>query len=982
MSRWDRRLKRNLLSGGETGVLIAAHDWSSTSLGPRCCWPQSLKAAVDLLLLSPVPIVLLWGKDGVMLYNDAYSKFAKGRHPEQLGMKVREGWPEVADFNDNVMRVVLAGRTLTYTNKELTLFRHGLPELVAMDLNYSPVLDESGYPAGVICILAETTERLASDRRLETERGRQRLMLQKMPGFVALFSGPEHQFEFVNDAYIEMSGKGDYLGRSVREVFPDVAGQSLYERLDYVYATGQPFAARAVQTLFDRAAGDRFVDLHYEPLRNNEGLITGVFVGGYDVTEQERSHRRRDAILTLNARLRDTTDPAELAYTSAKLLGEVLGACRAGYGDMDAGAGTITVARAWGLSELPDVAGVHNFADFGTYIDDLRSGQAVTVSDVETDVRTIDRVDAFRAIGTRAFLDAPVVEEGLVVAEVFVHASAPRVWTADDVLLAGEFAKHTRSTVARRDAEVARLRVEAALDLSRESLSLAVDAAQIGTWNLDVREDVLTCNNRARAAFGISPDASVSMSDFYAGLHSDDLDATTVALAKAPDSAHRVAYDVEFRTIGAEDAVVRWVAAKGLGLFDDNGRCLRAFGTVIDITERKRVEGELRSLAETLEQRVAARAAELESAQELLRQSQKMEAMGSLTGGVAHDFNNLLTPILGSLDMLQRGSLGGEREQRLIAGALQSADRAKTLVQRLLAFARRQPLQATSVDLGALVHGMADLISSTTGPRIKVVVNVGDGLPPAKADINQLEMAILNLAVNARDAMLQGGVLRISVDAVTVGWRADLTPGKYLLLSIADTGVGMDEVTIKRAIEPFFSTKGVGKGTGLGLSMAHGLASQLGGSLMIRSTLGVGTTVEFWLPQSGVELATLGRPTTAEPTLNGNGVALLVDDEDLVRLSTADMLIELGYHVVEAATAEQALNIIDHGLRPNLLVTDHLMPGMTGTELARTLLQNTPQAKVLIVSGYAESEGIAPDLPRLTKPFRSADLAASLAALD
>ena len=360
-----------------------------------------------------------------------------------------------------------------------------------------------------------------------------------------------------------------------------------------------------------------------------------------------------------------------------------------------------------------------------------------------------------------------------------------------------------------------------------------------------------------------------------------------------------------------------------------------------------------------------------------------MEAMGSLTGGVAHDFNNLLTPILGSLDMLQRKGLGNEREQRQIAGALQSADRAKTLVQRLLAFARRQPLQTTSVDLSLLVKGKAELISSTTGPQIKVVVDAAEGLPPAKADPNQLEMAILNLAVKARDAMPEGGTVRISVDAATVGHhhRADLPPGRDLQLSVADTGGGMDEATLRRAIEPFFSTKGVGKGTGLGLSMVHGLASQLGGAITIQSTLGVGTRVEFWLPQSAEPPEETRPANQVAPFTKGVGVALLVDDEDLVRLSTADMLIDLGYTVVEAASADEALTLVDRGLQPDVLVTDHPMPGMTGTELARLVQGSWPETKVLVVSGYAEAEGVAPDLARLTKPFRSVELSESLAAL-
>jgi PAS domain S-box-containing protein len=375
--------------------------------------------------------------------------------------------------------------------------------------------------------------------------------------------------------------------------------------------------------------------------------------------------------------------------------------------------------------------------------------------------------------------------------------------------------------------------------------------------------------------------------------------------------------------------------------------------------------------------------AQLAEAQEALRQSQKMEAMGQLTGGVAHDFNNLLTPIVGSLDMLQRKGLGGEREQRLIAGAIQSADRAKTLVQRLLAFARRQPLQASAVDVSTLVTNMADLVASTTGPQIKVVVEVADDLPPAKADFNQLEMALLNLGVNARDAMPDGGTLRITASCEVVGveHRAKLSPGEYVCLSVADTGVGMDEATLTRAVEPFFSTKGVGKGTGLGLSMVHGLASQLGGGLTIKSRQGVGTNVDFWLPISKTPVELAKAPAAAVSTLAAKGTALLVDDEELVRMSTADMLTDLGYSVVEAGSAEEALRLVDGGLGLDLMITDHLMPGMNGTDLAQILRSNRPEIQVLIISGYAEIDGIDPNLPRLTKPFTNADLAAKLSKL-
>ncbi|MEH3037960.1 MAG: PAS domain S-box protein [Sphingomonas adhaesiva] len=398
-------------------------------------------------------------------------------------------------------------------------------------------------------------------------------------------------------------------------------------------------------------------------------------------------------------------------------------------------------------------------------------------------------------------------------------------------------------------------------------------------------------------------------------------------------------------------------------LRDDRGRQVGVYQFVTDVTERLR------------------RDHQLADAQEALRQAQKMEAMGQLTGGVAHDFNNLLTPIVGVLDMLGRRTASSEREQRLIAGALQSAERAKTLVQRLLAFARRQPLQPVAVDLAELVAGMGELIASTTGPQINVVVDAPSGLPRASADANQVEMALLNLVVNARDAMPAGGTLRIGVaeEAVGDGHRARLPHGRYLRLGVSDSGTGMDAATLARAIEPFFSTKGVGKGTGLGLSMVHGLALQLGGTLTIASAPGAGTQIELWLPRSAAADAPVETVVIADPATRTSGRVLLVDDEELVRLSTADMLAELGYDVVEASSGEEALGLIERGVAFDLLLTDHLMPGITGAELAALVHARRPDAGVLLISGYAEGDDLSHVTARLTKPFRKDELAAALA---
>ncbi len=785
--------------------------------------------------------------------------------------------------------------------------------------------------------LAEARRR--ADRQVREESLRVLRLLEMAPSLICVLRGPSHVYDFANAAYRHVVGQREILGRTVRDAIPEVVEQGFIESLDRVYA-GERMVGEAVPLRLDPGPdgrpADGFFDFIFEPIVEPDGTISGVFVEGYEVTD--------------------------------------------------------------------------------------------------------------------------------------------------------------------------RVRAEQALRHSEEQLRLATEAAEVGLWDVDGATNALYWPARVKAMFGISPDAPITMDDFYTGLHPQDREAVTAAYLAAADPARRALYDVEYRTIGKEDGVVRWVAAKGRGVFDDRGRCLRIIGTAIDITRRKADEARLRELNETLERRVSealaerkvladivegtdafvqvadldyrwmainkasadefekiygkrprpgdnmlalladrpeqaaavkavwgralageqftqideygdpglnrrwyemkfntlrdqdgrqigayqfvydvterlrdqARLAETEAA---LRQAQKLDAMGQLTGGVAHDFNNLLTPILGALDMLHRHKVGGAREQRLILGALQSGERAKTLVQRLLAFARRQPLQACAIDVRTVIEGMAELIVSTTGPQIRVVLDLAADLPPARADANQLEMAVLNLSVNARDAMEPGGgTLRIAADLARAAPGAKLPPGRYVRVSVADTGVGMSKDVLDKAIEPFFSTKGIGKGTGLGLSMVHGLATQLGGGLEIESRLGQGTTVELWLPLSEEPLAA---PAASAPrpfaTLHGASRVLVVDDEDLVRAAAADMLAELGFEVLEASSAEAALERLASGPRIDVLITDHLMSGMSGAALAYEVRRRWPAIRTVVISGYAEAEGIGPDLLRLIKPFRQIELAEILA---
>jgi PAS domain S-box-containing protein len=402
-----------------------------------------------------------------------------------------------------------------------------------------------------------------------------------------------------------------------------------------------------------------------------------------------------------------------------------------------------------------------------------------------------------------------------------------------------------------------------------------------------------------------------------------------------------------------------------------------------DITDRREAHDALRQLNESLERRIVEAVAEREAVLVRLNETQRLETLGQLTGGVAHDFNNLLTPIMGSLELLRRRH-EDERSQRLISGAMQSAERAKTLVARLLTFSRRQTLAPQPVDPATLLAGMRDLITHSLGPGIRITLDIEDKLPPALVDPSQLELALLNLAVNARDAMESGGTLMIMVQAedVSPGAIAGLAPGRYVRFQITDTGCGMDDATLARAVEPFFTTKEVGRGTGRGLSMVHGLALQSAGAFRLSSAVGVGTTASLWLPVSGAAAVDRVKPDDEAPRAARPAVLLLVDDEELVRASTAALLVELGYAVVEAASAAAALDKVRGGLLPDLVITDHMMPGMTGADLAAALREKVAGIPVLIVTGYANLQtDHARDVDLLAKPFAFGDLARRVVAL-
>jgi PAS domain S-box-containing protein len=530
------------------------------------------------------------------------------------------------------------------------------------------------------------------------------------------------------------------------------------------------------------------------------------------------------------------------------------------------------------------------------------------------------------------------------------------------------------------------------LTQSENLLQTALNAGHLGALELHLPQLELEASDTCKRFFGRKAGQPFSYQELLAAIHPDDRARRQDVLDRTIKTGSD--YSIEYRNIWP-DGSQHWVDIRARAVVRPDGSIKSLVGVCSDITARKTAEIErenllaqlaaertaLAELTATLEQRVEQRTTDLmkevaarERAQEQLRQAQKMETIGQLTGGVAHDFNNLLMAVMGNLDLLRKRVPDDPRLQRLIAGAMQGAERGASLTQRLLAFARQQDLRAVPVDLRGLIQGMIDLLERSLGPRVRLRLDLPEGLPPARVDTNQVELAILNLAINARDAMPDGGSIDIAIAECQASADPALRPGRYLKLSVIDTGKGMPPEILKRAVEPFFSSKPLGKGTGLGLSMVHGLAVQLGGALQLTSTVGKGTAATLILPVA-TSAPESDSPAQRSQKMNRPAVILFVDDDPLIALSTTEMLEDLGHQVIGASSGLHALKIIGSEQPIDLMMTDHVMPGMTGIELAKASRELRPTLPILLATGYADlPEGAQLDLPRLAKPYHQDQL--------
>jgi len=521
------------------------------------------------------------------------------------------------------------------------------------------------------------------------------------------------------------------------------------------------------------------------------------------------------------------------------------------------------------------------------------------------------------------------------------------------------FAKITRDLTERKAAETA-------LKQSEEQFRILVQGVtDYAIFMLDPNGRIISWNAGAKRIKGY--DASEIIGQHFSRFYMEDERERGEPQRGLKTAAKEGHFEKEGWRV-RKDGSRFWASVVIDAIRDERGELIGFAKVTRDITEKKEAQRAL------------------DEAREALFQAQKLEAIGQLTGGVAHDFNNLLMVILSSLDLLRRKLPDNdERIRSLVDNAVQAAQRGASLTQRMLSFARRQELKRTAVDLPELVHGISDLLQRTLGPLIRIETRFPPTLPKVHTDANQFESALLNLAINARDAMPSGGPLIISAREETIsgGPGARLAPGRYVCLSVEDRGEGMDEETLARATDPFFTTKGIGKGTGLGLSMVQGLAEQSGGRLSLKSVKGEGTTAEMWLPAiDAEELAQMREEPRDTPSSEfpRPAVVMVVDDDPLVLLNTAAMLEDLGHTVIEASDAEEALNALRQDNNIDVVITDQAMPGMRGDELAGAIKVSWPDLPVIIATGYAElSHATRAQFPRLSKPFGQKQLASKLA---
>jgi PAS domain S-box-containing protein len=914
-----------LAGGGELGALTRDYPWSATSLGPPETWPQSLRTAVRILLNTNHPMFIWWGPQLIQFYNDAYRQtMGPERHPGALGQGGRQCWAEIWDIiGPQIEQVMSGGGATWHENQLIPVTRHGKLEQVYWTYGYSPIDEDDGI-GGVLVVCRDVTkDYLASVALRERESELARVQqVGRIGGLeVDLTTGFRNRR---SPEYLVIHG-----------LPPDAANESHEDWVRRIHPEDREVTE---QKFRDAVAGTvREYTHQYRIIRPSDGEVRWILVrstierdengkgirlvGAHaDITEQVEAEQ---ALRQSEEEFRTLAEAVPHHVWTARPDGmlnwfnpRVYEYAGSSPAELD--------GEKWGKIVHPeDIPGA-----IAAWSHAIRTGEAY---EVEFRLRRAD--GAFRWFLARG---VPARDaQGNIVRWIGTNTDVH-----DQKLIAGELAE-LNATLAQRVEEKTRERDR----IWNVSQDLLVVADRSGVWR--------TVNPAWTRALGWSEAELLNRTSEWLE-HPDDGGRSRAEVRNLIRGNHTVRFENRFRH---KDGSYRWLSWTAVPDQD------HIYAVARDVTTQK------------------AAAERLKAAEEALLQSQKMEAVGQLTGGIAHDFNNLLTGIVGSLDLLQTRLNQGRTENvaRYINAAMTSANRAAALTHRLLAFARRQPLIPKSVDANQLVVSLEDLLRRSLGEAIDLQIVAPDDLWGTLCDPNQLESALLNLAINARDAMPDGGKLTISTaNARLDGVAADtpaLLPGDYICIDVTDTGTGMSAEVAARAFDPFFTTKPIGQGTGLGLSMIYGFARQSNGHATIDSKLGQGTSVRLYLPRHHGDAATehASAVKAAEHAVTGETV-LVVEDEPVVRAVILEMLGEQGYRTLEAVDGPAGLRILRNNTRIDLLVTDVGLPGMNGRQLADQARETRPDLKILFITGYAESAAMAdgflqPGMEMITKPF-------------
>ena len=1007
--------------------LIAAHDWAATPLGALEGWPPHLRTVVSLVCRSPVAMALMWGPEGTLIYNDAYAVIAADRHPAALGHRALDVWPDVAAFNEDVLRCGLAGDSLSLRDQPFTLRRRGAVEMRWFDLDYSPVCDAEGVPAGVLGLVIETTARAQASSDLERAEARNRQILDSAIDSAIVAFDLDGRVTRWNQGARHLLGwsEPEMLGQDAARIFTaeDRAAGRIAEEMRQALASG----ASAGERWHLRKSGERFwASSEMTPLRGDSGAPVGFVKVLRDRTEQ---HRAAQTLREADERLRRAQDVGGVGTFTVDMRSNRV-------------FGTPQFYKIFGLPQAESVPALQLEALVLPEDAAVRSGPATREDrsaplDVEYRIRRADD-GALRWISRKASFEA--APDGTAVRMVGIVQD-----------------------VTERKAALQ------AVEDSAAQFRLLAESLPDHVWTATPGGVLDWVNQRGLAYVGTAADrlAGVSWSQH---VHPDDRDAAGLQWDASVAAGRH--YETEFR-IRRADGAMRWHLVRALPLRTADGAVVRWIGTNTDIHERKLAEAQttrererIWSLSQELmltcdldgvilavnpaatrilgwagEEMVgqplsafihpddaAATAREVErlahghatlsfenryrrrdglyrvlswtavpdsglihgiardvtrerATEEALRQSQKLEAIGQLTGGVAHDFNNVLAVIQTSIELLKRLPLDDPRRPRFMDAIANSVTRGTKLTGQLLAFARRQALQPVVFDAAENVRAVLDMINSLTGARVQTALQLPGHPCFVNADPNQFDTALVNLAVNARDAMQGNGQMTIAVsavDGIPQGPGGPVPPGPFVAVSVSDSGSGIAPEHLAQIFEPFFTTKGVGAGTGLGLSQVFGFAKQSGGDIQVQSTPGQGSRFTLYLPREAHDSTAAELQVNTGPLAMGNGACVLVvEDNAEVAASVVHMLAELGYRTHHVTSAEDALAELARNVAAYAAVfSDVMMSGMSGIEMGHEIRRRHPQLPVVLSSGYSAVLAQRTDhgFALLSKPYAMSEL--------